>query len=156
MDLHEIKALIKCVSQSGLAEVTIETEHLKLHTKQATSRTDPPPALISTDRVPTPTSVPDSAPDLSAGDPISASPDLVEVKSPMIGTFYRAPSPGEAPFVGVGTSIAAGQALCVIEAMKLFNEIEAETSGRIVKILVADASPVEYDQPLFLIAPTQP
>lgn len=156
MDLHEIKALIKCVSQSGLAEVTIETEHLKLHTKQATSRTDAPPPPTSTGIAPVPTSVPNATPGLSVSDPTPASPDLVEVKSPMIGTFYRAPSPGEAPFVEVGTSIVAGQSLCVIEAMKLFNEIEAETSGQIVKILVEDTSPVEYDQPLFLIAPTQP
>ncbi|MEO1219083.1 MAG: acetyl-CoA carboxylase biotin carboxyl carrier protein [Bacteroidota bacterium] len=156
MDLHEIKALIKCVSQSGLAEVTIETEHFKLHTKQALSRIDALPPPTSTSMVPVPPSVPNPTSGLSGSDLTPASPDLVEVKSPMIGTFYRASSPGEAPFVEVGTSITAGQSLCVIEAMKLFNEIEAETPGRIVKILVEDASPVEYDQPLFLIAPPQP
>ena len=156
MDLQEIKALIKCISQSGLAEVHIETERVKLHAKQAPSKEDTLPLSIATATAPIATAVPNATPALSSSDPAPISPELVEVKSPMIGTFYRAVSPDTAPFVEVGTSIQAGQSLCVIEAMKLFNEIEAETSGRIIKILVEDASPVEYDQPLFLIAPTQP
>lgn len=163
MDLKEIQDLIKFVAKSGVNEVEIEMKGVKLVIK--TGNHLPPvvqalpvaqtvvqasaPASVAAP-IPTPASSPASAPAPKASDDSSR---YVEVKSPMIGTFYRRPSPDKEAFVNIGDEIKAGSVLCVIEAMKLFNEIESEISGRIVKVLVDDSSPVEYDTPLFLVDP---
>ncbi|MBL7829895.1 MAG: acetyl-CoA carboxylase biotin carboxyl carrier protein, partial [Saprospiraceae bacterium] len=103
--------------------------------------------------VPTPEPVPAKVPEKVAEAASSSNPSYLEVKSPMVGTFYRSPGPDKPSFVQIGDVISKGQRICIIEAMKLFNEIESEVSGKIVKVLVDDASPVEYDQPLFLVDP---
>ena len=148
MKVKEIKGLIDFITKSGLEEVNIETEEIKLAIKKSA------PALPASNLVPvaTSTAAPIAATPLAT---TASEPDhnYVEFKSPMIGTFYQAPNPDASPFVIVGSKIEKGQKLCVIEAMKLFNEIEADIAGTIVEVLVDDASPVEYDQPLFLIDP---
>ena len=152
MKPKEIQDLIDYISNTGLAEVKIKTEEFELSVKKYAdgSTAAPAPQYIAA-----PAAVPAPAP--AAAAPAAPSPapssNLVEIKSPMIGTFYLTANPDSAPFVTEGGSISAGKTVCIIEAMKLFNEIEAEISGKIVKILVANASPVEYDQPLFLVDP---
>ena len=152
MKPKEIQDLIDYISNTGLAEVKIKTEEFELSVKKyadgATST--PAPQFIAA-----PAAVPAPAPAAAilAEPSPAASTNLVEIKSPMIGTFYLTASPDSAPFVTEGGSVSAGKTVCIIEAMKLFNEIEEEISGKIVKILVANASPVEYDQPLFLVDP---
>jgi len=163
MNLNEIQDLIKFVAKSGVSEVEIEQKDFKIIIKseQKSKGADQPifvqaaaPAIAA------------SAPVAAAPAPVAAAPapapaapaasddsKYITVKSPMIGTFYRSSGPDKDPFVNVGDSIAKGNTLCIIEAMKLFNEIESEVSGKIVKVLVDDASPVEYDQPLFLVDP---
>lgn len=152
MKPKEIQDLIDYISNTGLAEVKIKTEEFELSVKKyADGATSAP----TTQFIAAPAAVPAPAP--AAATPAAPSPapssNLVEIKSPMIGTFYLSANPDSAPFVTEGGSISAGKTVCIIEAMKLFNEIEAEISGKIVKILVANASPVEYDQPLFLVDP---
>lgn len=146
--------MIDFIAKSGLAEVNIETEEFKIEVKRSaeTTMVASTPALA-----PAPVAV---APAPAAETPQAAAPALddtskyIEIKSPMIGTFYRAPKPEDPPFMNVGDSVAAGQRVGIIEAMKLFNEIDSEISGTIVKVLVENASPVEYDQPLFLVDPS--
>lgn len=157
MKAKEIQDLIDFISNSGLAEVKIETDEFKLSIKKY--------AESSGVKVETATaSAPVAAPAHANPAPAPAAPvapsapkedtsKLLEIKSPMIGTFYRTANPDSDPFVSVGDSVAAGQTVCIIEAMKLFNEIESEISGKIVKVLVDNATPVEYDQPLFLVDP---
>ncbi len=156
MNIKEIQQLIKFVAKSGVSEVKIESKDLKLSVK--TGKT---PTIVQSDP-----QVVYSAPvhnepvvelqNLENNEAISSKEDegLITIKSPIIGTFYRKPSPDKPNFVEVGDSISEGSVLCVVEAMKLFNEIESECSGKIVKILVDDASPVEFDQPLFLVDPS--
>ncbi len=160
MDLKEIQNLIKFVSNSGVAEVKLETDNIKItirttleghapeitYLQQPMMQQMPQQAAQAPQAAATP-----SAPAAPAADEDSK---YITIKSPIIGTFYRKPSPDKAMFVEVGTSIGKGDVLCVIEAMKLFNEIESEVSGKIVKILVDDMSPVEFDQPLFLVDPS--
>lgn len=148
MKPKEIQDLIDYISNTGLAEVKIKTEEFELFVKKYAdgSTSAPAPQYIA---APAPAS---AAPTPASPSPAPSS-NLVEIKSPMIGTFYLTANPDSAPFVTEGGSISAGKTVCIIEAMKLFNEIEAEISGKIVKILVADASPVEYDQLLFLVDP---
>lgn len=161
MDLKEIQNLIKFVSNSGVAEVKLETGDVKI-TIRTTLEGNTPEITYVQQAAPVQQAV--AAP-VAAPAPVAATPatpaapaednsKYVTIKSPMIGTFYRKPSPDKAPFVEVGSSIGKGDVLCVVEAMKLFNEIEAEVSGKIVKILVDDMSPVEFDQPLFLVDPS--
>ena len=138
MKPKEIQDLIDYISNTGLAEVKIKTEEFELSVKKYADSAAPV-AVAPAVAAPTPSPV--------------VSSNLVEIKSPMIGTFYLTANPESAPFVTEGGSISAGKTVCIIEAMKLFNEIESEISGKIVKILVANASPVEYDQPLFLVDP---
>lgn len=162
MDFKQIQELIKLINKSNIGEVSIEEKGFKLTIKQKEEATQtviaaptqlapafhaaapqiaqapPPPAAQSEKTKP-------------AQD--SATDNLITIKSPMIGTFYRSPTPGKPPFVEVGDEITTGKVVCIIEAMKLFNEIESEVRGRIVKVLADDASPVEYDQPLFLVEP---
>lgn len=157
MKLKEIEELIDFIAKSGLEEVNIETEQIKLNIKKNLAITQYP-------------SINKTTPPLVEGGPLNNVPvpklevqpavtsDIsnaayITVKSPMIGTFYRSSKPESSPFVQEGDTVAPGKTICIIEAMKLFNEIEAEVTGTIVKVLVEDASPVEYDQPLFLIKP---
>ncbi|UII21096.1 acetyl-CoA carboxylase biotin carboxyl carrier protein [Fulvivirga ligni] len=163
MKTKEIRDLIDFISKSGLNEVNIETEELKLsvirdpevQTKIVESAPSAAPAPAAAP-VAAPAAAPASAP--AAAEASAPAKDdtsnYIEVKSPMIGTFYRSPNPDSPSFVAVGDKIEAGQPVCIIEAMKLFNEIESEVSGTIVKVMVENASPVEYDQVLFLVDPS--
>jgi acetyl-CoA carboxylase biotin carboxyl carrier protein len=162
MNKKEIEELIKFVSKSGVSEVSLETEEIKITIKNASARpadqyftTMPAPALAPAApayQAPVTTEAP-AAPVAPAA-PTSNESNFVTIKSPMIGTFYRSSTPEKPLFVNVGDEIKAGKVLCIIEAMKLFNEIESEISGKIVKVLVDNSSPVEYDQPLFLVDPS--
>jgi len=160
MDLKEIQNLIKFVANSGVAEVKLEMDDVKITIRttlegNVTEATyiQQIPAQQALPQVAVPQAVAPAAPVASAAPAVENS-NYITVKSPIIGTFYRKPSPDKPMFVEVGSTIAKGDVLCVIEAMKLFNEIESEVSGKIVKILVDDMSPVEYDQPLFLVDPS--
>ncbi len=161
MDIKEIQNLIKFVAKSGASEVKLEMEDVKITIKTGASKTE-------TTIVQTPTMT--GIPQIQAA-PIAASPVVenttkevsepeddtskyITIKSPIIGTMYRKPSPDKPNFIEVGSTIQAGDTVCIIEAMKLFNEIESEVSGKIIKILVDDSSPVEFDQPLFLVDPS--
>jgi acetyl-CoA carboxylase biotin carboxyl carrier protein len=156
MDIKQIQDLIKFVSKSGVNEVSIEEKDFKI-----TIKTNQEPTYVTAS---VPAAIPAPAPVQAATSavPVATTPvapaasddsKYITVKSPMIGTFYRSPGPDKPVFVNVGDEISSGKPLCIIEAMKLFNEIESEVSGKIVKILVNDAQPVEYDQPLFLVDP---
>jgi len=152
MNIKEIKSLIDHVAKSGLQEVDIETEEIKLAIKRSADGSGvslSPLPQMPTAPIPVATEAKESKP-VSSPAPTKGQ----EIKSPMIGTFYNAPNPDSEPFVGVGTKVSKGDTLCIIEAMKLFNEIEAEISGTIVEIKVENASPVEFDQPLFIIDPS--
>jgi acetyl-CoA carboxylase biotin carboxyl carrier protein len=159
MDIKQIQELIKFVYKSGVNEVSIEQENFKITIKTNQAPTYVSASLpqaaqqapLATAAAPQPeTKAPSPAPSATSGDDNS---NYITVKSPMIGTFYRSSSPDKASFVNVGDEIKEGQVICIVEAMKLFNEIESEVSGRVVKILVDNSSPVEYDQPLFLVEP---
>ena len=160
METKEIQKLIDYISKSDLDEVNIETSELKLHIKRNTNvvHTSAPQiaAAVSSAPAPAPAPAPVQANviEIKETSPVVENAGLIEVKSPMIGTFYRSSSPEKPPFVSVGDTINTGDTICIIEAMKLFNEIESEVSGKIVKILVDDATPVEFDQPLFLVDPS--
>lgn len=162
MKTSEIRDLIDFISKSGLNEVNIETKELKLSVKrepdQKVFKSTPVPVVAQAAQIAAPVAPAVSAPAVApqktepAAAPAS-SKKTVEIKSPMIGTFYRSGNPDTPPFVSVGDKITKGQAVCIIEAMKLFNEIESEFSGTIVKVMVENASPVEYDQVLFVVEP---
>jgi acetyl-CoA carboxylase biotin carboxyl carrier protein len=159
MELKDIQNLIKFVAKSGASEVQLETDDIKI-----TLKTGSEPETTFVQQVPMATQMaqpmaaaPQAATPVAAQEaaPVSSDDDkYITIKSPIIGTFYRKPSPDKPLFVEVGQSIGEGDVLCVIEAMKLFNEIESEVSGKIVKVLVDDSSPVEFDQPLFLVDPS--
>ncbi len=160
MDFKQIQELIKIINKSNIGELSIEDDSFKITIKQkeekaqvvnyqpapsnypqpfsAPANTNPPPPPASNTNIETPSTKADN---------------FITIKSPMIGTFYRRPSPDKPIFAEVGDEITVGKVVCIIEAMKLFNEIESEVSGKIVKVLVEDSSPVEYDQPLFLVEP---
>ena len=153
MDIKQIQELVKLINKTSIGEITIEEDGRKITIKQ---KKDPVQNIVAT------TSTQSFAPQaaVSAAAPAAAKPEaapkqdnLITIKSPMIGTFYRQSGPGKPIFVNVGDEVIPGKVVCIIEAMKLFNEIESEVKGKIVKILVDDASPVEYDQPLFLVEP---
>lgn len=157
MDIKQIQDLIRFVSKSGVNEVSIEQQDFKITIKTNQSQTTaaaniPPPAAAETPAAA-------AVPSLTVTTPAVSTPatedtsKYITIKSPMIGTFYRSSAPEKPLFVNPGDEIKEGDVLCIIEAMKLFNEIESEVSGRIVKVLVDNASPVEYDQPLFLVDP---
>ncbi len=161
MDLKEIQNLIKFVSNSGVAEVKLETGDIKITIRTTLEGNSPDITYVQ--QAPIQQALPQAAAPVQAAAPaapVAAAPaaddsaKYITIKSPMIGTFYRKPAPDKPPFAEVGASISKGDVLCVVEAMKLFNEIEAEVSGKIVKILVDDMSPVEFDQPLFLVDPS--
>jgi acetyl-CoA carboxylase biotin carboxyl carrier protein len=158
MDIKEIQSLIKFVAKSGASEVKLETDDIKI-----TIRTGPASMGAETtyvQQIPM-QAQPVTPPATQAAQPAAEAPEekgedskYITIKSPIIGTFYRKPSPDKPAFVEVGDTISKGDVLCVIEAMKLFNDIESEVSGKIVKVLVEDSSPVEFDQPLFLVDPS--
>ncbi len=159
MSTQDIQQLIDFISQSGLDEVNIETTDLKISVKRygtgvptAAPAPAAPVAQATTAQPPQAVAVP-AAPVAAPAVPKADTSNYITIKSPMIGTFYRSANPDSPMFVEVGDSITEGKVVCIIEAMKLFNEIESEVSGRIVKILVENATPVEYDQPLFLVEP---
>jgi acetyl-CoA carboxylase biotin carboxyl carrier protein len=160
MDFKQIQELIKMINKSQIGEVTIEQKDFRITIKQkeenitqvvshATPVHMPPVHQVAPQQLAS-TSQPSSSQDQKAA---SSDANLITIKSPMIGTFYRKSSPDKPNFVEVGDEVTTGKVVCIIEAMKLFNEIESEVSGKVVKILVEDASPVEYDQPLFLVEP---
>lgn len=160
MDLKDIQNLIKFVAKSGASEVKLETEDVKITIKTGGEERAEATTFVQ--------QIPMSAPMAQqpvAQQPVAAAPvqeaaaasddsKYITIKSPIIGTFYRKPSPDKPTFVEVGQTIKEGDVLCIIEAMKLFNEIESEVSGKVVKILIDDSSPVEFDQPLFLVDPS--
>jgi acetyl-CoA carboxylase biotin carboxyl carrier protein len=159
MDFKQIQELIKIINKSNIGELSIEENDFKITIKQKEEKTQtivsaPPAAVYAAPPTPVPPPVPQPAATETAPSPAAQKTEnLITIKSPMIGTFYRRSSPDKPPFVEVGDEITPGKVVCIIEAMKLFNEIESEMSGTIAKILVDDASPVEYDQPLFLVEP---
>lgn len=164
MRIKEIQSLIKFVAKSGASEVSLEMKDVKITIKTSS---DKAPVVIQN-----PVAQPSQLSDINVVSPSIVSPpavvpavaippsaaeeesNLITVKSPIIGTFYRKPAPDKPVFVEIGDTVSEGSVLCVIEAMKLFNEIESEVTGKIVKILVDDSSPVEFDQPLFLVDPS--
>ncbi len=160
MKTSEIRDLIDFISQSGLNEVNIETKELKLHVKrepdQKVFKSTPLPAAAA---LPMPATAIAAAPVVTAPAPKVEKPasvankNTLDIKSPMIGTFYRTSNPDSPAFVSVGDKVSKGQTVCIIEAMKLFNEIESEVSGTIIKVMVENSSPVEYDQVLFVVDP---
>ncbi len=164
MNLSQIQDLIKFVAKSGVSEVEIEQKDFKITIKTPAGKKEQPVQVIAQPLpqqlpqpaaapAPPPQPAPAPAPPQQASAP-STDPRYITIKSPMIGTFYRAAGPGKPVFVNVGDEVKPGKTICIIEAMKLFNEIESEVSGKIVKVLVDDAKPVEYDQPLFLVDPS--
>lgn len=165
MEYKQIQELIKTINKSNISELTIEEGDFKITIKQEASQPQyvtmaaaPAPVHHVAPQIAAPAAAA-PAPATSAAAPSApaaaapASGTATTIKSPMIGTFYRSPSPDKPVFVNVGDEVKVGQVLCIIEAMKLFNEIECEVSGTVVKVLADDSSPVEYDQPLFLIEP---
>ncbi|HEX6845413.1 MAG TPA: acetyl-CoA carboxylase biotin carboxyl carrier protein, partial [Chitinophagaceae bacterium] len=166
MDFKQIQELIKMVNKSNIGEVTVELKDFRVTIKQKEDKIQSvmsapfqaAPVIPNIQHIPAhtaqaPSGQPTSASPASAKETVATPSNVITVKSPMIGTFYRKAGPDKPNFVEVGDEINPGKVVCIIEAMKLFNEIESEVKGRIVKILVEDASPVEYDQPLFLVEP---
>ena len=159
MDIKEIQNLIKFVAKSGASEVKLEMDDIKITIKTGSESDTTIVHQVPAAQIPQVAAQPPVATEAAvtpAVQPVAASEDskYITIKSPIIGTFYRKPSPDKPLFVEVGQTIAEGDVLCIIEAMKLFNEIESEVSGKVVKILVDDSSPVEFDQPLFLVDPS--
>ena len=153
MDLKQIHDLIKVVNKSNIGEISIEDKDGKVTIKQKEDKITVTSAPAQTVYAAAPAAPSASAPVASAPAAAPAADNLITIKSPMIGTFYRRASPDKPLLAEEGTEVSAGKVVCIIEAMKLFNEIESEVKGTIVKILVEDASPVEFDQPLFLVQP---
>lgn len=171
MSLKEIQEIIKLVAKTELSEFKLKDGEVKLHIRGKSYTAAAPaaapqsgpsiinvPAAAPAYPAPAPVAAPAAAPAAAAPAPAAAPADVaskyVEIKSPMIGTFYRSSSPDKDAYVKVGDSISKGDTVCIVEAMKLFNEIESEVAGKIVKVLVEDAQPIEYDQPLFLVDPS--
>ena len=161
MDIREIQNLIKFVAKSGATEVKLEMDDFKITIKTTAEGTESTTTYVQ--QMPMAAAPQMAAPQVVAAPAVTDAPaapaaddsaKYITVKSPIIGTFYRKPAPDKPMFVEVGSTIGKGDVLCVIEAMKLFNEIESEVSGKIVKVLVDDSSPVEFDQPLFLVDPS--
>lgn len=160
MDIKQIQELVKLINKTNIGEITIEEEGVKITVKQ---KKDPVQHIIAggqagqiysnapQQQAPPQPATPSPAPPIAA---IPKIDNFITIKSPMIGTFYRQSGPGKPILINVGDEVTSGKVVCIIEAMKLFNEIESEVKGKIVKILVEDASPVEYDQPLFLVDPS--
>ncbi len=158
MDIKEIQNLIKFVAKSGASEVKLEMEDVKITIKTGSEKTETTivqaAPMAAMPQAVAPAAPQAAAPVAETAPAVSSDDKYITVKSPIIGTFYRKPAPDKPNFVEVGSDISVGDTVCVIEAMKLFNEIESEISGKIVKILVDDSTPVEFDQPLFLVDPS--
>jgi acetyl-CoA carboxylase biotin carboxyl carrier protein len=153
MDFKQIQELVKMVNKSNISELSIEQDKFKITIKQKDNETQQVFTMPATPMQAVAQAVPQVAVSAEAPKAEAKADNLVTIKSPMIGTFYRSPGPDKPSFVNVGDEVTTGKVVCIIEAMKLFNEIESEVSGKIVKVLVDDASPVEYDQPLYLVEP---
>jgi acetyl-CoA carboxylase biotin carboxyl carrier protein len=163
MKTAEIRDLIDFISKSGLNEVNIETKELKLQVKRKPDQKLLKSAIMAAPVAPAPVAAsqaPVAAPSQAApkaaaapAEPVVSGKKTVEIKSPMIGTFYRSSNPDTPPFISVGDKVSKGQTVCIIEAMKLFNEIESEVSGTVLKVMVENSMPVEYDQVLFVVEP---
>ena len=162
MDFKQIQELIRLINKSNIGEISVEEKGFKIVIKQKQDQVQQivaaapvyaqaPAVAAPVAQAPAATAAPAAEKSKPAAEP--AASNLLTIKSPMIGTFYRRPSPDKPLFAEVGDEVTPGKVVCIIEAMKLFNEIESEVKGKIVKILVEDASPVEYDQPLFLVEP---
>jgi len=162
MDIKQIQELVKLINKTNIGEITIEEEGTKITVKQ---KKDPVQKIYTGGSVPSQGQMQAPAPVTPVAAPPAAAPptpapaapkpdNLITIKSPMIGTFYRQSGPGKPVFASVGDEVTVGKVVCIVEAMKLCNDIESEVSGKIVKVLVEDASPVEYDQPLFLVEPS--
>ena len=161
MDIKQIQELVKLINKTNIGEITIEEEGVKITVKQ---KKDPVQHIIAGGQsAPIYSTLPaTNAPAIAPAAPVAPvaaveipkTDNYITIKSPMIGTFYRQSGPGKPIFINVGDEVAPGKVVCIIEAMKLFNEIESEVTGKIVKVLIEDASPVEYDQPLFLVDPS--
>lgn len=156
MDLKQIQDLVKMVNKSTISELTIEEKDIKITIKQKEDK------YVTAAPIQQVQAMPLAAPAVAAAAPVApasapaapkAADNLITIKSPMIGTFYRRPGPDKPNFVEEGDAVKNGKVVCIIEAMKLFNEIESEVTGKVVKVLVEDSTPVEYDQPLFLVEP---
>ena len=169
LDIKEIQELIKFVAKSGVSEVDLEMGEMKISIKtppkkgkgqietvvqQIPVAAAPAIAPVAVQPAPVVAAAPEVAVETSVTSSDTDDSKYVTIKSPMIGTFYRKPSPDKDPFINVGDEVNIGTVVCVVEAMKLFNEIESEISGKIIKVLVDDMSPIEYDQPLFLVDPS--
>ncbi len=158
MDIKQIQELVKLINKTSIGEITIEEDGTKITIKQ---KKDPSQKIYTQQQSYSPqpqqtnTQAPsiNQPPSVAAPAPAPKADNLITIKSPMIGTFYRQAGPGKPIFINIGDEVSPGKVVCIIEAMKLFNEIESEVKGKIVKVLVEDASPVEYDQPLFLVEP---
>jgi len=160
MDIKQIQELVKLINKTSIGEITIEEDGRKITIKQ---KKDPVQNIVATTtqsfsqqptgQAPAPAATAPAAPPAKQ-EAAPKADNLITIKSPMIGTFYRQSGPGKPIFVNVGDEVTPGKVVCIIEAMKLFNEIESEVKGKIVKVLVDDVSPVEYDQPLFLVDPS--
>lgn len=159
METKDIQKLIDFISQSGLDEVNIETSELKLAIKRYSNvapvavQAYSAPVAVQQAPVAAPSVAAVAPAPIAVQAPVAEASNLVTIKSPMIGTFYRSAGPDKPNFAEIGDDVETGKVVCIIEAMKLFNEIESEISGKIVKVLVENATPVEFDQPLFLVEP---
>jgi acetyl-CoA carboxylase biotin carboxyl carrier protein len=165
MKINEIQDLIKFVAKSGVSEVELETKDFKIAIKTSNSKGKDQVFFQASSQPLQQVYMPQQQPAAPAPEPASAAPSAtsktgadeskyITIKSPMVGTFYRASGPDKPPFVSVGDEVVPGKVICIIEAMKLFNEVECDVKGKIVKVLANDVSPIEYDQPLFLVDPS--
>ncbi len=157
MDLKQIQELIKMVNKSNIGELTVEQKDIKITIKQKeekiTQVISAPTQSVQSSFQPAPQQITATTVVTTDDKPVAVASNLITIKSPMIGTFYKKQGPGKPDFVSIGDDVSPGKVVCIIEAMKLFNEIECEVKGKIIKVLVEDATPVEYDQPLFLVEP---
>lgn len=170
LDFEELRELLQTIGQTDIAELTLKEGEFELTVKKAVATAGatagipvavsqgyelvPPMASVAPTSMPPAPAPPVPASASSGGSPHAVDDDTVAILSPMVGTFYRAPAPGEPPFVSVGDRVSAGQAVCIIEAMKLMNELEAEVGGEVVEILVENGQPIEFDQPLMRVRPS--
>jgi acetyl-CoA carboxylase biotin carboxyl carrier protein len=155
LDLEEIRAVIKLVEEAGIAELVVEGPHVKIHVKKTVA--GPPAVHVQAAASPAAAAAPaeHAAPPADGARPAEERAGrYVPIVAPMVGTFYRAPKPDAPPFVAEGDAVQTGQTVCVLEAMKMFNEIASEVAGRIIRVLAENGAPVEYGQPLFLVDPT--
>lgn len=156
MDIKQIQELVRMITRTSISEIEIEEKDFKITIRQKAEAVALHPVVQPVQAPPPPTAIapPPSTPVAKTeAAPAKQADNYITIKSPMIGTFYRRSSPDKPPFAEVGTEVTPGKTVCIIEAMKLFNEIESEVTGKVVKVLVEDSSPVEYDQPLFLVEP---